>query len=142
MAGYGRHRTTYDKGGYDALRSEIQMEKSRLWTRNLGRDDRCISFHGKEARFPYLDEDVVSYLNSLDVTELCDMDRPKGDGDKMILRLIAKQLGLDVCTGLVKRAIQFGSRIAKCSDVDRFGSSRKASGTAVHMNSKLTTQSS
>ena len=28
---------------------------------------RCISDHGREARFPFLDEDVVSFLNSLPV---------------------------------------------------------------------------
>jgi len=138
MAGYGRHRTTFNRGGYDALRDELHMEKQRLWTRNLGRDDRCISYHGKEARFPFLDDDVVAYLNSLDVTELCDLSKPQGVGDKMILRLVAKNLGLTACSGLVKRAIQFGSRIAKCSDVDRFGSSRKASGEAKHGASRNT----
>ena len=132
MAGYGRHRVTFERGGYGALRKELKMEKSRLWTRNLGRDDRCISHHGKEARFPFLDENVVAYLNSLDVTELCDMTKPQGLGDKMILRLVAKHIGVTQCSGLVKRAIQFGSRIAKCSDLDRFGSSRKASGSAKH----------
>jgi len=132
MAGYARHRTTYNRGGYDALRAELEMEKARLWTRNLGRDDRCISYHGKEARFPFLDENVVEYLNSLDVLQLCDMTKPQGEGDKMILRLVAKKIGVQQCSGLVKRAIQFGSRIAKVSDVDRFGSSRKASGTARH----------
>jgi asparagine synthetase B (glutamine-hydrolysing) len=132
MAGYGRHRATFNRGGYDALRDELQMEKQRLWTRNLGRDDRCISYHGKEARFPFLDDDVVAYLNSLDVTELCDMTKPQGVGDKIILRLVAQNIGVTACSGLVKRAIQFGSRIAKCSDVDRFGSSRKASGEAQH----------
>jgi len=106
------------------------MEKGRLWTRNLGRDDRCISFHGKEARFPFLDEDVVAYLGSLDVVDFCDMRQPQGLGDKTILRLVAKHIGVGQCSGLIKRAIQFGSRIAKCSDVDRFGSSRKASGRA------------
>lgn len=132
MAGYGRHRVTFNRGGYSALRDELQMEKQRLWTRNLGRDDRCISNHGKEARFPFLDDDVVNFLSSLDVTELCDMTKPQGIGDKMILRLVAKKIGVTACSGLVKRAIQFGSRIAKCSDVDRFGSSSKASGEARH----------
>ena len=135
MAGYGRHRVTYNRGGYSALRMELQMEQQRLWTRNLGRDDRCISFHGKEARFPFLDDDVVGYLSSLDVTELCDMSQGQGVGDKMILRLVAKNIGVKACSGLVKRAIQFGSRIAKCSDVDRFGSSSKASGNAKHASS-------
>jgi asparagine synthetase B (glutamine-hydrolysing) len=133
MAGYGRHRVTYNKGGYAAVRKELLMEKSRLWTRNLGRDDRCISSHGKEARFPFLDEDVSTYLNSLDITEIVDMTKPEGMGDKMILRCIAKQLGVTECSGLLKRAIQFGSRIAKCSEKDRFGSSRNASGSASHI---------
>lgn len=135
MAGYGRHRVIYNRGGYEALRQELAMEKSRLWTRNLGRDDRCISSHGKEARFPFLDDDVTAYLNSLDVTEMVDLSKPLGMGDKMILRLIARRLGVRQCSGLVKRAIQFGSRIAKCSEVDRFGSSRNASGSAKHIRS-------
>jgi len=130
MAGYVRHRTTFNRGGYDALRQELAMEKDRLWTRNLGRDDRCISNHGKEAQFPFLDEVVINFLNSLDVEQLCNMTRPPGEDDKMILRLIAKKVGVNSCSGLVKRAIQFGSRIAKVSDTHRFGSSNKASGTA------------
>ena len=84
MAGYGRHRSIYNKGGYDALRSELKMEKNRLWTRNLGRDDRCISYHGKEARFPFLDEGVVHYLHGLDVTEFCDMTKPQGEGEPLL----------------------------------------------------------
>lgn len=137
MAGYGRFRNVYNKGGYDALREELKKDKDRLWTRNLGRDDRCISYHGKEARFPFLDEDVVSYLNSLDVSEFCNMELPQGEGDKMILRLVARKIGVASCSGLVKRAIQFGSRIAKVSDGDRYGSSRKASGSASHKPSQV-----
>lgn len=49
MAGYGRHRTTFLRGGYPALIEEINMDLERLWHRNLGRDDRCISDHGREA---------------------------------------------------------------------------------------------
>ena len=137
LAGYGRHRSVYNKGGYDALRAELEMERKRIWTRNLGRDDRIISDHGKEARFPFLDEDVVGFLESLDVLDVCDMDRPQGEGDKMILRLLAKKIGVQRCSCLVKRAIQFGSRIAKCSDVDRFGSSRKAQGNSQHRRSNV-----
>mmetsp|Transcript_22529 Transcript_22529/g.64805 ORF Transcript_22529/g.64805 Transcript_22529/m.64805 type:complete len:700 (+) Transcript_22529:128-2227(+) len=141
LAGYGRHRSVYNKGGYDALRAELEMERKRIWTRNLGRDDRIISDHGKEARFPFLDEDVVGFLQSLDVLDICDMDRPQGEGDKMILRLLAKKIGVQRCSSLVKRAIQFGSRIAKCSDVDRFGSSRKAHGNSQHRRSNNSDQS-
>ena len=135
LAGYGRHRSVFNKGGYAALRTELEMERKRIWTRNLGRDDRVISDHGKEARFPFLDEDLVGFLQSLDVLDICDMDRPQGEGDKLILRLVAKRIGVEKCSSLVKRAIQFGSRIAKCSDVDRFGSSRKAQGNSQHRQS-------
>ena len=135
LAGYGRHRSVFNKGGYEALRTELEMERKRIWTRNLGRDDRVISDHGKEARFPFLDEDLVGFLQSLDVLDICDMDRPQGEGDKLILRLVAKKIGVQKCSNLVKRAIQFGSRIAKCSDVDRFGSSRKAQGNSQHRQS-------
>ena len=96
MAGYGRHRTTYQRGGYEALRSELLMEVNRLWTRNLGRDDRCLSDHGKEARFPYLDEDVMAYLHDLPLELKCDMTRQLGEGDKLILRTVAQMIGVMV----------------------------------------------
>ena len=37
-------------------------------------------------------------------------------------------LSVQECSTLVKRAIQFGSRIAKVSDKSRFGSCRQATG--------------
>ena len=40
------------------LAAELAFDAGRLWLRNLGRDDRLISAHGREARFPYLDEAV------------------------------------------------------------------------------------
>ena len=49
MAGYGRHRTTFLNSGHSGLLEEINMDLSRLWRRNLGRDDRCISDSGREA---------------------------------------------------------------------------------------------
>jgi asparagine synthetase B (glutamine-hydrolysing) len=130
LAGYGRHRTTFQRGGYDALQRELKMEVGRLWTRNLGRDDRCLSDHGKEARFPFLDEDVVAYLERLPVDRKCNMLEAPGVGDKLLLREVARMIGVHSCSNLVKRAIQFGSRIAKVSDRCRFGSCRQATGTA------------
>jgi hypothetical protein len=37
MAGYGRHRTTFEKLGWDGLVKELDSDMTRLWTRNLGR---------------------------------------------------------------------------------------------------------
>uniref|UniRef100_M4B9F3 Asparagine synthetase domain-containing protein n=1 Tax=Hyaloperonospora arabidopsidis (strain Emoy2) TaxID=559515 RepID=M4B9F3_HYAAE len=125
LAGYGRHRTTLIHGGEQALRAELEMDLDRLWTRNLGRDDRCIAAHGREARFPYLDENVVSTISNFPVSCLCDTDLPRGVGDKRVLRVVARALGLKSCAGLAKRAIQFGSRIAKVSHT---GSNRQIQG--------------
>ena len=96
MAGYGRHKTTFQRGGYELLREELKMEVGSLWTRNLGRDDRCLSDHGRETRFPYLDEDVVAYLELLPTECKCDFSLPLGSGDKRILRLVARMIGVTV----------------------------------------------
>lgn len=107
------------------LHEEMKLDMQRIWKRNLGRDDRCISDHGKEvlkdldyikfcarisstslnvskstflislscfhqARFPFLDEDVIRTLLDIPLWEIADLDRPSGVGDKKILR--------EVCT--------------------------------------------
>ncbi|NWV76502.1 ASND1 protein, partial [Dasyornis broadbenti] len=124
LAGYSRHRVCFRRDGLEGLNKELEMELGRISSRNLGRDDRIIGDHGKEARFPFLDEDVVSFLNSLPVSEKADLTLPRGIGEKLILRLAAKELGLTASTVLPKRAVQFGSRIAKLES-----NSEKASDT-------------
>lgn len=116
LAGYSRHRVRYKSLGLEGLVKELAMELGRISSRNLGRDDRIIGDHGKEARFPYLDEDVVSFLNGLPVSEKADLSLPRGVGEKLLLRLAAVELGLGLSALLPKRAMQFGSRIAKLED--------------------------
>ncbi|KAM4836117.1 asparagine synthetase domain-containing protein 1 [Thomomys bottae] len=113
LAGYSRHRIRFQTLGLEGLNKEIAMELGRISSRNLGRDDRVIGDHGKEARFPFLDENVVSFLNTLPVWEKANLTLPRGIGEKLLLRLAAVELGLTSSAILPKRAMQFGSRIAK-----------------------------
>lgn len=125
-AGYGRHRTKYRCGGWHGLNEEMKLDMQRIWKRNMGRDDRCIADNGKEARFPFLDEDVIRVLLDIPLWEVANLDQPSGTGDKKILREVAQMLGLHEAAVLPKRAIQFGSRIARESNRKNFGSNRAA----------------
>ncbi|XP_056391638.1 asparagine synthetase domain-containing protein 1-like isoform X2 [Hyla sarda] len=113
LGGYSRHRVRFNRESYKGLLEELSMELGRISSRNLGRDDRVIGDQGKEARFPFLDENVVSFLNSLQLWEKTDLSLARGLGEKLILRIAAVILGLGNSSVLPKRAMQFGSRIAK-----------------------------
>ncbi|XP_076947218.1 uncharacterized protein LOC143619084 [Bidens hawaiensis] len=125
-AGYGRHRTKFRQSGWTGLNEEMKLDMQRIWKRNLGRDDRCIADNGKEARFPFLDEDVIKLLLDIPLWEIADLRQPSGVGDKKILREVARMLNLQEAAVLPKRAIQFGSRIARESNRKNFGSNRAA----------------
>jgi len=58
------------------------------------------------------------------------MAQPPGVGDKRLLRMVAMMLGLTTASTLAKRAIHFGSRIAKQSNAASFGSNAAARGDA------------
>jgi len=113
MAGYGRHRSAYARGSWQVLQSELNKDFNRIWKRNLGRDDRVLSSSRREPRFPYLDENVIEYLNNVPLPYVCDLSLPQGTGDKRILREVGKRLNLTESTKLIKRAIQFGSKSSK-----------------------------
>ncbi|RNA31282.1 asparagine synthetase domain-containing 1 [Brachionus plicatilis] len=118
LGGYARHRTRYEKDGMKSFCDELKMEMERISERNLGRDDRILSDHGKESRLPFLDEDVVSFLNELKVVEKCNMKLERGHGEKFLLRKLAlDKFGLQFSSRLQKRAIQFGSRVAKIENL-------------------------
>jgi asparagine synthetase B (glutamine-hydrolysing) len=73
-----------------------------------------LSDHGKESRLPFLDEDLISFLNSIPIKYKCDMKQARGYGEKILLRKLAEErLNLKFAASLQKRAIQFGSRVAK-----------------------------
>ena len=130
--GYARHRSVFVGSGGDwrALRAELARDTGRLWARNFGRDDRVCADHGREARFPFLDEGVLALCRVLPLPLLTDPRLRHGHGDKRVLRVAARLAGLAGCTTLVKRAIHFGSRLAKQANVAAFGSNRGARGDA------------
>ena len=84
------------------------MDLDRLPVRNLGRDDRIISFWGKEVRYPFLAGHVVDFLARTPVWMKMDFRFEEGVGDKMLLRLLARRLGLGAASSEKKRAIHFG----------------------------------
>lgn len=122
LAGYSRHRAKFCSGGWQGLNEELAVELDRISSRNLGRDDRIISDHGREARFPFLDEQVVSFLNEKPIWLKANLNFPRGVGEKLLLRLLAYKIGLKEAAVLPKRAIQFGSRIARCENSHEKGS--------------------
>lgn len=83
--------------------------------------------HAKEARFPYLSLSLIAYLSALPLQLKMDFRRgehervPDGGGedggevrgDKALLRIAARRLGLFQAAGRKKTAMQFGARSAR-----------------------------
>ncbi|WVW81812.1 hypothetical protein I302_103809 [Kwoniella bestiolae CBS 10118] len=113
LGGYARHRHAYQREGWQGLINETQMDIARLPTRNLSRDDRMLSSHARDARYPYLSLSFISYLSSLPVHIKCDPRLGEGQGDKILLRKAVESVGLKRASGRVKRAMQFGTRSSK-----------------------------
>ena len=128
LGGYGRHMSTFEKFGLQRLKSELWLDCNRLWTRNLGRDDRVLSDWGREARHPFLDEDFIETVTT----------RLPPLVDKLFLRnFAATELGLaESAARFEKRAIQFGTRLAKHSNKEKFQTNRqgRAKGTEKFIN--------
>ncbi|KNH09243.1 hypothetical protein XU18_0521 [Perkinsela sp. CCAP 1560/4] len=131
LAGYRRHRTAFhstrdaEKPPLQRLLHELDFDCGNLWRRNCGRDDRVVSDHGKELALPFLDEKVIGCIQAISspygmesdgvhakTEALWDLCQRDGIGDKKLVRTAARLAGLSESSTLVKRAIQFGSRIA------------------------------
>ena len=126
FGGYARHRTRFRNGGWEGLAGELQLDVKRLWQRNFGRDDRVVSDHGKEGRVPFVDEQILEFALTTHLGYLANLNLPLGEGDKIILRQCLKSLGLPRTSERHKRALQFGSRLAKAANAACFGSNTAA----------------
>ncbi|KAI9752572.1 MAG: hypothetical protein M4579_005570 [Chaenotheca gracillima] len=111
FGGYTRHSSAFSRRGFPGLVEELELDFRRLGKRNLGRDDRVISHWGKEARFPYLDEDLLRWVLQLPVWEKCGFGQTTGDigvdiePGKKLLRLLAWKSGLRSVALEKKRAV-------------------------------------
>ena len=117
FAGYTRHATAFRRQGLEGLLDELDLDVARLGKRNLGRDDRVISHWAKEARFPFLDEDVVRWALDCPISGKCDFGAETGAGDidpnscaaiesgKKVLRCLAWKLGMKEVAKEKKRAV-------------------------------------
>lgn len=135
FGGYSRHENIFHEIEQDSSAELIEEKYSELsaslshdidviYERNLGRDDRVMSCWGKELRYPYLDEHVIRV--SMQVVpqekllyEWQEVTTKKGKKirkeyiRKAILRELGKKLNIPMAAGEIKRAIQFGAKLAK-----------------------------
>ncbi|GAA5808404.1 hypothetical protein MFLAVUS_001795 [Mucor flavus] len=119
LGGYSRHREAFRQGSWEKLIIETQLDVDRISNRNLGRDDRIMSDHGKEVRFPFLSTDVVNWLCKQPIQLKMDLRFDRGIGEKILLRHVARKLGLIRASRNWKRAIQFGAKTAKMTGENR-----------------------
>lgn len=133
FGGYARYRTSNNHkttDQYSVSTEEMIKDIDRIWIRNFGRDDRVCSDNSIELRFPFFDHNLISLLSKIDMSLICDFTLERGFGEKKILREILSFFGFKYGAMFEKRAIQFGSLLAKETNKDKYGSNRKANGKA------------
>lgn len=131
FGGYARYKTSWEKRKLKGLSLEMSKDINRVWTRNFGRDDRSCSDNGIELRFPFFDLDLIEYLSCVEKMEfITDFNKSRGTGEKIVLRKICERLGYKISHNFEKRAIQFGTKLAKETNIKKYGSNRKANGKA------------
>ena len=121
FGGYTRHANAFRRSGFQGLLEELELDVRRLGQRNLGRDDRVMVHWSKEVRFPYLDENLLSWALNASVTSKCGFGEPQGDTltvdgngstmlepEKKVLRCLAWKLGMQGVAKEKKRAVCIG----------------------------------
>lgn len=121
LGGYSSHRAGWTSSGIEGVVDEISFQMRRIWTRNMGRDDRVYSHHGRDLKLPYLDESLVSFLNRLPVGLKMDLSETLEVGPKLLIRELAVEWGLKKTSRRIKRALQFGTKIANFENAKEKG---------------------
>jgi asparagine synthetase B (glutamine-hydrolysing) len=130
FGGYSRYKSSYLSGGTERLKEEMSKDINRIWTRNFGRDDRACSDNGIELRYPFFDYQLLSFLSAIELKKVTNFEMPRGMGEKILLRKVCQNLGFKISHSYEKRAIQFGTKLAKETNLRKYGSNRKANGKA------------
>lgn len=121
LGGYRSHQFAWREEGEIGVLREISFQMRRISSRNLGRDDRTCSHHGRDIKTPFLDFDLISYLNELPIESKLNLHPGSELGNKQILRYVGVSLGLKGTSSREKRAMQFGTRIANLEDSSEKG---------------------
>ncbi|KAF7456297.1 Asparagine synthase family protein [Cryptosporidium felis] len=127
LGGYGRHITAKKHNGSDGIRTEMLFDIKRLWIRNLGRDNRLALFNERRLFAPFLQDSTIKTIGGLNFENICDS---QFETTKPLLRHIASELGLKLCSKFKKRAVQFGTRSCRQTNLKHFESNRKATADA------------
>jgi len=131
FGGYSRYNSSYKIGGEEKLKEEMSKDINRIWIRNFGRDDRVCSDNGIELRFPFFDYDLIDFLSNVEkFKHITNFDLTRGQGEKYLLRELCRIEGFKISNTFEKRAIQFGTKLAKETNLKKYGSNRKANGKA------------
>jgi hypothetical protein len=77
----------------------------------------------------------MAFVKDTPLSLICDLSAERGVGDKKLLRSLALKLGLEQTSKFAKRAIQFGSRVAKVPNFSGRSSKqrRKAGNNEFHL---------
>lgn len=108
-------------GGYSkyknaGFRSNMLFDLYTMSSHNLCRDDRIISHHGVEGRFPFLDSAIIKISFKIEDSLLIKDDEGCIQ-NKYILREALRKLGLGSCSMLAKKAMQYGTGISKLENI-------------------------
>jgi diphthine-ammonia ligase len=104
FAGYERHKRVKPADLNNACRSGLMA----MHERDLYRDAMIAKALGVSLRAPFLAPELVDYALRMPAAY-----KRAGDEGKMILRAIARDLGLETAAGRRKRAVQYGANVVK-----------------------------